>query len=126
MQIEIQTLSFDLTDELRNHVKRRLAFALSAREEHIHRIAVRLTDINGPKGGKDMCCHIQVALKGVPDVVVKDTQTDALTAIDRAADRVGRNVNRQLARKLEKKRVSDQHHKYLSYLFEEPVGDLSI
>lgn len=125
MQIDIQALSFDLTDVLRRHLQRRLAFALSARDEHIHRITVRLTDINGPKGGKDMCCHIQVSLGGLPDVVVKDTQADIQTAIDRAADRVGRTVNRQLARKLEKKRASSPSYKYPSNLFDEPIGDLS-
>ena len=125
MQIDIQALSFALTDGLRSHIERRLAFALSARDEHIHRITVRLTDINGPKGGKDMCCHIQVVLNQLPDVVVKDTEADLYTAIDRAADRVGRTVGRQLARKIDKERSINSHHKSLSQLPDEPIGDIS-
>ena len=125
MQIDIQAMNFTLTDGLRSHVARRLAFALSARDEHIHRIKVRLTDINGPKGGEDMCCHIQVALNRLPDVVVKDTEADLYTAIDRAADRVGRTVSRQLARKLAKQRALDPYHKSLLDNIEEPIGELS-
>ena len=125
MQTDIQSLSFAITDGLRNHIKRRLAFALSAREEHIHRVSVRLTDVNGPKGGDDMCCHIQVVLNQLPDVVVKDTQADIYMAVDRAADRVGRTVTRQLSRKLDKKRSVDSSHKKLLNMFEEPIGDLS-
>ncbi len=109
MQVHIQALNFALTDGLRHHIERRLAFALSARDEHIPRVRVRLTDINGPKGGRDMCCHIQVALKGLPDVVVKDTEADVHTAIDRAADRASRTVMRQLRRKVDRVRSVDPH-----------------
>jgi ribosomal subunit interface protein len=125
MQIDIQALNFTLTSGLRSHIERRLAFALSARDEHIHRITVRLTDINGPKGGEDMCCHIQVALNRLPDVLVKDTEADLFTAIDRAADRVGRTVSRQLARKLTKQRSPDPNHKSLIDLTEQPIGELA-
>jgi ribosomal subunit interface protein len=126
MQIDIQALSFALTDGLRSHIERRLAFALSARDEHIHRITVRLTDINGPKGGKDMCCHIQVTLNQLPDVVVKDTEADLYTSIDRAADRVGRTVSRQLARKLDKERSIDANQKHLSNILDESMGDIIV
>ena len=125
MQIDIQALSFALTDGLRSHIERRLAFALSARDEHIHRVTVRLMDINGPKGGKDMCCHLQVALNGLPDVVVKDTEADLYTAIDRAADRVGRTVSRQLSRRIDKERSIDSSHKKLLHVLDEPIVDQS-
>ena len=125
MQIDIQALSFPLTDGLRSHIRRRLAFALSARDEHIHRVTVRVADINGPKGGRDMCCHIQVSLNRLPDVVVKDTEADLYTAIDRAADRVGRTVTRQLARKLDKERSIEPNHRNPPYQIDEPIGDLS-
>lgn len=98
MQINIQTRDFQLTEALRSHIKRRLGFALSARDDHIQRVLVRLFDINGPRGGADKCCHIQVVLTQLPDVVIKDTEADLYTAIDRAADRAGRTTVRRLAR----------------------------
>ncbi|MFQ5488034.1 MAG: hypothetical protein ACE5ET_06285, partial [Gammaproteobacteria bacterium] len=59
---------------------------------------VRVSDINGPRGGADKCCQIQVILSHVPNVIIKDTETDLYVAIDRAADRAGRTVGRRLAR----------------------------
>jgi ribosome-associated translation inhibitor RaiA len=105
MQIDIQALDFSLTDSLRRHVKRCLGFALSGRDDDIRRISVRLLDINGPRGGRDMCCHIHVELNHMPDVVIKDIETDLYAAIDRASDRVGRSVTRQLRQKISRQRT---------------------
>jgi len=98
MQIDIQARNFPLTEALRVHLERRLGFALGAREDQIQRIIVRLSDINGPRGGVDKHCHIQVVLAHMPDVVIEDTEASLYTAIDRAADRAGRTVGRRLAR----------------------------
>jgi len=105
MQIDIQARSFSLTKALRDYTTRRLGFALSSRDEHIRRVLVRLSDINGPRGGDDKQCHIQVMLNHLPDVVIEDTETDMYAAIDRAIDRAGRTVGRRLARQRDKRRV---------------------
>jgi len=105
MQIDIQALNFPLTDALRERVRRRMGFALGGRDEHIQRVSVRLSDINGPKGGKDMCCQIRVILEKEPDVLVKDIETDLYVAIDRASDRVGRSVARRLDRRITRQRA---------------------
>jgi putative sigma-54 modulation protein len=106
MQIDIQTRNFPLTEALRSHTERRLGFALSARDKHIQRVIVRLSDSNGPRGGADKCCHIHVALDKMPDVVIEDTEADLYTAIDRGADRAGRTVARRLVRQRTRSRSS--------------------
>jgi putative sigma-54 modulation protein len=106
MQIDIQARNFSLTNALRGHIERRLGFALSARDDHIQRIMVRLSDVNGPRGGEDKCCHIQVVLPQMTDVVIEDTEVDMYTAIDRAADRAGRTVGRRLTRQRDMDRSS--------------------
>ena len=58
MQIDIQALDFPLTDALRSHAERRLRFALACSDDHIQRIVMRLSDINGPRGGADQRCHL--------------------------------------------------------------------
>ena len=98
MQIDIQARNFSLTDALRGHAERRLRFALTRCHDHIQRVVVRLSDINGPHGGADKRCHLQVMLNGLPDVVVEDTEADLYIAIDRATDRAGRTVVRKLNR----------------------------
>jgi putative sigma-54 modulation protein len=98
MQIDIQTRNFDLTNALRSYAERRLRFALTRADNCIQRIIVRLSDVNGPKGGNDKQCHVQVMLSGLPDVVVQDIEADLYFAIDRAANRAGRTVMRKLGR----------------------------
>jgi putative sigma-54 modulation protein len=98
MQIDIQARDFSLTKALRNHVERRLGFALSTRYDRIKRILVRLSDINGPRGGNDKRCQLHVVMTGQADVIIEDTQANLYAAINRAADRASRAVTRKLVR----------------------------
>ncbi len=98
MQIDIQARHFTLTDALRNHAEHRIRLALTCCDDHIQRIMVRLSDINGPRGGVDKHCHIQVVLAGLPDVVIEDTEADMYVAINRATDRAGRTLVRKVNR----------------------------
>ena len=106
MQIDIQARQFSLTDALRSHAERRLRFALTCCDDHIQRVAMRLSDINGPRGGADKRCHLQVVMAGLPDVVIEDTEADLYVAIDRATDRAGRTVRRRLVRQRDTARAS--------------------
>jgi putative sigma-54 modulation protein len=98
MQIDIQTQGFALTDSLRNHAERRLCFALSCCDDHIQTIEMRLSDINGPRGGADKRCQLHIIMIGMPDVIIEDIETDLYVAIDRATDRAGRTVIRKIER----------------------------
>ena len=98
MQINIQARHFTLTDALRSYAERRLRLALTCCDERIQRIAMRLSDINGPRGGVDKHCHIQVVLAGLSDVIIEDTEADMYVAINRAADRAGRTLVRKVNR----------------------------
>lgn len=99
MHIDIQTRHFSLTNALRDYTERRLRFALASVDNKVRRIVVRLSDINGPRGGADKRCHLHLVLCGMPDVVIEDTESDLYFAIDRATDRAGRTVLRKASRK---------------------------
>lgn len=104
MQIEIQAREFTLTEALGTYIKRRINFVLSSRYEQIKRIRVCVSDINGPRGGVDKSCRIQICLPLLRDIVIEDTESNLYVAIDRAADRAGRTVNRRLSRLQKKNR----------------------
>ncbi|WEF32707.1 HPF/RaiA family ribosome-associated protein [Pseudoduganella chitinolytica] len=98
MQIEIQSNGLELTDSLRAYVKRRLQFALGW--ALARRLVVWLSDINGPRGGRDKRCKIQVSLpNGRKSVLIEDTEENLYVAIDKAAERADHAVSRQLARR---------------------------
>jgi ribosomal subunit interface protein len=107
MQIAIQAHGFSLTDALEQHVQDRLRFAFSRVSGRVRRVLVTLSDINGPRGGVDKRCLLEVRLDGLTSVVVQDIQTDLYTAIDRATGRAARSVVRRLAVKTSRRR---QHH----------------
>ena len=98
MRFEMQSRGFVLTDALREYTGRRLKFALARAGDRVRRVTVRLSDVNGPRGGIDKRCRIQVTMNGIAAVVIEDTEADLYLAIDRAADRTGRSVARRLAR----------------------------
>jgi ribosome-associated translation inhibitor RaiA len=99
MQIDIQANGFVLSEDLRAHVEQRLLFALTRFQDQMMRVAVRLSDVNGgPRGEVDRHCLLQVRLRGLPDLGVRDTQADIRIAVDRAAERAGRTLGRYLRR----------------------------
>jgi len=98
MRIDIRSLDFPLTRDLRKYAERRLRFALARAGDRIRVVQVRFSDVNGPRGGIDKRCRIQVSLNGPALVVIEDIEPGLYLAIDRAADRAGRSVMRRLAR----------------------------
>ena len=103
MKVEIHSRDFSLTRAMRAHIERRLGFALKAGYEHVKRVLVRLSDVNGPRGGNDKRCQLEVLLPG-QTVVVKDTRADLYVAIDRAASRARHGVKRWMGRRRDVKR----------------------
>jgi putative sigma-54 modulation protein len=96
MKVDVHTQGFPLTPAIVEHAERRLRFALKHAADRVRQVTVRLADINGPRGGVDKKCSIHIALNGVPDIVMEDTEADMYLAINRAADRVGRTVLRRM------------------------------
>jgi ribosomal subunit interface protein len=100
MQLEIKA-RVGMSEALRNTIERRMAFALGRFGARISAVTVWLSDVNGPRGGVDKLCQVQVALASGPALRVEQADADLYTAIGRAADRVGRVVARDLARRRE-------------------------
>jgi putative sigma-54 modulation protein len=101
MQMDIQCQGFSMTEGIHDYVTKRLAYALAHGDAAITRIIVRLSDINGPRGGDDKRCLIEVRLKAATSVVIEDIEADLYLAIDRATERAGRTLARRLARQRE-------------------------
>jgi putative sigma-54 modulation protein len=99
MHVETQTREFSLTTGLHAFLRRRIEYALGRYKDAIRRVTVRLRDLNGPRGGADKQCQLQVELSGQPPLVISDTDPDLYVAIGRAAKRADRQVARRLGRK---------------------------
>lgn len=77
--------------------QRRLEFALGRFAGRVRSLSVRLTDLNGPRGGIDKKCLIAVRLAHPRRVIViEDVDADAAVVVSRAAERVSRAVSRAI------------------------------
>ena len=98
MRIDIQGLGFPLSAALLDYTERRLRLALTRTSARIKRVVVRLGDTNGPRGGEDKFCRMQVYLEHAPPVLIEDAGADLYAVIDRVAERAGRNVAKRVDR----------------------------
>ena len=98
MRIEIQARRVPLSLKLRNEAKRRIEIALTRFDERITKVSIWLSDANGPKGGLDKSCQMQIVMPGKPDVVIEETRENICLAINIAIARAGKAVVRKLDR----------------------------
>ena len=84
MQFEIRARDISISQALRNHIERRLRFALDRFARRIRQVRVTLGDPNGPRGGIDKCCKLAISLDHSSTIVVEShasTSTRQLTAL---------------------------------------------
>ncbi len=98
MRLQIVDRGRELTDEEREQVERRLRYALTRFEPQVERVTLHVQDENGPRGGVDKSCRVDVFLRHGDPVTVSDVDASMMAAVSRAADRVSRAVERRLRR----------------------------
>ena len=97
MQILFETRDPD-GPSLRELVQRRTRFVLRRLGWLVPRVRVQMVDVNGPRGGVDKCCQVQLhPLHGTP-MVVTAMATDWRGALDQALARAARLLRHQYAR----------------------------
>lgn len=99
MLVEIRARHGRLDPILEEHLERRLHFALARFGDRIRRIGAVLEDINGPRGGEDQRCRIEVSLVPSGTIMAEATDVEVASAVGRAAERVARQVRDALDRK---------------------------
>ena len=105
MNLHIQSKTFSLTGALKQYVKRKVDSVIQQRADHIQRINVNLSDINGPHGGIDKRCQVHLVIPRMPDIVIQDTQSNLYSAIDSAISR----AKVALSRKLTRRQIKNRH-----------------
>jgi CBS domain-containing protein len=103
----VRVIGAQLDDEDREVITRKLGMKLGKFASSIERITVRLSDANGPKGGRDQICQIKVVLSGLPSIVVEERDSAFQRAIDAAINAVALAVRNSLQRR----RLKPLHHR---------------
>ena len=94
----MRTFGLSVDEATRAHVRKSLGTKLGKFARHIERLTVRFTDVNGPRGGKDVECDIKVVLSGQRSVVYKMRGHEPRETLDRAAPGIVRAVQSALTR----------------------------
>jgi ribosome-associated translation inhibitor RaiA len=103
----VRVIGGAINDQDRDYIARKLGMKLGKFVSSIERVTVRLSDTNGPKGGRDQRCQIKVVLSGLPSVVVNETDSTLPRSIDRAIDAAATAVQRCVQRR----RLKALHHR---------------
>ena len=99
MKIQIRFRGIESSEALADYTTRRIHQHLSRFGGQVGGVTVRLTDVNGPKGGEDKRCQLTVSGPRLRSVNLSETHADVLAAVDLALDRLanvlGRNIERE-------------------------------
>ena len=98
MRVELRVRDTDLADALRTYIERRLGFALGYFGDEVGRVRVKVSGLNGSRGGTKKSCRISADFNPLGRVAVQETDLDLHAAIDRAVGRVARSLGQRLER----------------------------
>jgi len=104
MDIQIIAKQVTVSDTTRGLVHRRIGFALGRFESRIARVVVRFEDLNGPKGGIDQRCSIDVQMRPRGEVRAEVIDTTLESAVHRATERASRGIANQIEREQSRSR----------------------
>jgi hypothetical protein len=96
--LQIRLTGVDLPAKFRPRARLLLGRRLGRFATHIERASVRFEDVNGPRGGVDTVCRIQLAVSHRPTVLAERRAVDAETALKLAAVAVARALERSVGR----------------------------
>lgn len=104
MQIDIISHRIDRSAALWTYIETRFNQAVLRFASQVDRMVIRLSDVNGRRGGVDKSCSVELIwVRGDP-VIAEATDSDPYVAVDLAASKLKRAVLRISRRRWEKPR----------------------
>ena len=98
MRIHTHGLKDDTRVFARHLARKRIERVLGRTVRHLERITVRLGDLNGPRGGVDKFCAIDLTTRNGLNVRVRARHDDLQAAVQDAAGRARRSLYKALDR----------------------------
>ncbi|HEY0712103.1 MAG TPA: HPF/RaiA family ribosome-associated protein [Polyangia bacterium] len=98
IEFEFHSPDFSPPEAELRYAQEKLETRLKKYGRHVLGVRVHVRDVNGPKGGNGMTCHLEARLAGMEPVNVEEQEHDLRAAIDIAIDRLGVVVGRHLER----------------------------
>ena len=98
MTVQVRFRGIETSRALAAHVTQKLQQHLSRFGRQVREVVVRLSDINGPRGGRDKHCQIEAKGRGIGLLHLSETHDDLYTGVDIAVARLGHAIGRNIER----------------------------
>lgn len=108
--LNLRSRGISIPEDERETLERRIVFAVDRFADRIRRLDVTFEDVNGPRGGVDVKCHVRLTLRDGADVDVESLGPNPLASAAMALDRVRRALGRKTAKRVEERRSSPSVH----------------
>lgn len=112
MKIQINAKSELLDSIQKDHAQKKVLFILRRFEEMIDSIHIKLEDLNGPRGGVDKRCLINVTCSGNSDCIARFHHANPLAAIVGATNTIKRQLSRTRSRREKNYRAINYPSRY--------------
>lgn len=99
MQMIIHSNDFSLTGSLDSFIRTHASKTMGVCSEQVEKLIVRLKDVNGPKGGDDKECCVEVQLANFAPIIVRKRSSDAYSSIRKALGRASRTTLRKVSKR---------------------------
>ena len=103
MMVHIRAIGMESSPSLHDYAERRAFGAIGRIASPLDRVAISISDDNGPRGGVDKRCRI--VLSGSHRTIAEAVDADPYAAVDRACERLAHALRRIVERGREFLRV---------------------
>lgn len=115
IEFEFHSPDMDMPQDVVAYTQEKLTSRLGKYGRRVMSVVVHVRDVNGPKGGNGIVCHLEARLAGLEPCNVEEQEPDLRAAIDLAIDRlevvVGRHVGKARTLPRERGRKMVRNHK---------------
>jgi putative sigma-54 modulation protein len=98
MDVLVRCKGFETSGSLAAYTKRKVHQHLSRFGHRVSTVEARLSDVNGPRGGRDKRCLFTVKLPGLAPLHIEELHENFYAGVDvaigRLAEAVGRGIQR--------------------------------
>jgi ribosomal subunit interface protein len=110
IEVLIRAGQDEIAEDLRDHVTRKLSFALRRFHDQVRHVTVRVVDVNGPRRGVDSRCSITADLVSGPQLFVEAIAAWPFAAITDAASRLSEAIRRAHTRRAAHRTARPRQH----------------
>ena len=109
-QPALEVTGLPITPSLRSRITRRIRRAIVGVQTSPIHVHVTFTDVNGPKGGRDVRCAIDVGMPRTAPMHAEALAERVTIAFDRSAALITRRITRRLLRRQESGRRPKKYY----------------